>query len=448
MKKTLSILMALILLLGIVVQPVSAAQESEKVQYLIDKGYIKGDNQGNLKLDKSITRAEFSKMMVVIDGKEGEAKNLKDKKTSFTDLPTSHWANGYVNQAVKDGYIKGYTDNTFRPEDNILYAEVLTILAKNSGYKPVETKTGRWADQYIDFAKNNKFLTDIEIKDFYDVGGREKVFEILYNYLMNKDSVKVSEVKEEPVKEVIVADVDEYHILQGPVMGPKKSSSKKYPIIGGELTTAEKYKFGVWDLFRYKPLEKNNDGFKFFLNGVEKDASSLWVNPENGALYIPAEFLREVGPTLYNLDVTNGKLMGKQNFAIDFGKVVAEDNESYSMPLSAREFSIGSLVRPDDNEHPYRIRVSIYTNKLAAKAGKDIEVKFKMVDRNNTLYMEAERILKTLGFDYSWDGKTLRLDGETDITKMKPKLYKEWYSVGVYNRINPEHPLYKYEVDN
>ena len=97
--------MALILLLGVVVQPVSAAEESEKVQYLVDKGYVQGDNQGNLNLDKAITRAEFSKMIVVIDGKEEAAKKLKDEKTSFTDLPVTHWSKGYINQAVKDGLI-------------------------------------------------------------------------------------------------------------------------------------------------------------------------------------------------------------------------------------------------------------------------------------------------------------------------------------------------------
>ncbi len=203
MKKTLAILLALVIVLGSVGQLAFAAQGSEKIEYLKNKGYIIGDNEGNLNLDKPITRAEFSKMIVVIDGKEEEAKKLKDEKTSFTDLEVSHWSNGYINQAVKDGYIKGYTDNTFKPEDNITYAEVLTILAKNSGYKEIKNKTGRWADQFIEFSKENKFLDDLALEDFYQAGLRQQVFEILYNYLKVKD-----EAKKEPAKEVVKTEDD------------------------------------------------------------------------------------------------------------------------------------------------------------------------------------------------------------------------------------------------
>uniref|UniRef100_UPI0013E8E097 S-layer homology domain-containing protein n=1 Tax=Longirhabdus pacifica TaxID=2305227 RepID=UPI0013E8E097 len=49
--------------------------------------------------------------------------------TSFTDIE-GHWAEQKILQAVNDGYISGYPDNTFRPDDNITRAEFASVIAR------------------------------------------------------------------------------------------------------------------------------------------------------------------------------------------------------------------------------------------------------------------------------------------------------------------------------
>ena len=51
----------------------------------------------------------------------------------FTDVPTTHWAYLNLRAAVRSGWIKGYPDNTFRPEATLTRADFVTMLARLSG---------------------------------------------------------------------------------------------------------------------------------------------------------------------------------------------------------------------------------------------------------------------------------------------------------------------------
>ena len=58
-----------------------------------------------------------------------EVANTGTKSTvTFTDLKTTHWAYNNIQRVVGLGGIKGYQDNTFKPEGTITYAELTSIL--------------------------------------------------------------------------------------------------------------------------------------------------------------------------------------------------------------------------------------------------------------------------------------------------------------------------------
>ena len=52
----------------------------------------------------------------------------------FKDVKSNHWAAGYVKAAVDNGWIAGYTDGTFRPENTILLEEAATAVLRMLGY--------------------------------------------------------------------------------------------------------------------------------------------------------------------------------------------------------------------------------------------------------------------------------------------------------------------------
>lgn len=93
-----------------------------EISTMSNKGYVNGNN-GMFRPNDSITRAEFVSMMVRILDIESENAN-----SSFIDVNSSDWFAPNVLAAVKNGMVKGYEDNTFRPHDPITRQEIGTII--------------------------------------------------------------------------------------------------------------------------------------------------------------------------------------------------------------------------------------------------------------------------------------------------------------------------------
>ena len=79
-------------------------------------GYTDGSFQPN----KTITRAEFATIISKFNQIEGSS--------NFTDVASSHWAAGYIGSAASQGWITGYSDGTYRPNNDITRAEAVTAI--------------------------------------------------------------------------------------------------------------------------------------------------------------------------------------------------------------------------------------------------------------------------------------------------------------------------------
>ena len=99
-------------------------------------GILKGDAQGNLNLDKPITRAEALAIIIRVSGLETSAELMKGQ-TKFADVnpdPSLEWATGYINLGVGQGIINGYPDGTFRGNANVTYAEMAKMILYAMNY--------------------------------------------------------------------------------------------------------------------------------------------------------------------------------------------------------------------------------------------------------------------------------------------------------------------------
>jgi len=112
-------------------------------------GILKGYTDGTLKLEKPISRAEVATIMVRIRGYENSSINLEG--IDFTDVTTSYWAYLNIQNAYKLEIIHGYPDLSFRPLNNISYAEVIAIMVNTLGHK--DNIVGNWPENYITKAK-------------------------------------------------------------------------------------------------------------------------------------------------------------------------------------------------------------------------------------------------------------------------------------------------------
>ena len=96
---------------------------ANSINYGVARGFINGYTDGTFKPDYPVTRAEFSKMLNIAFGISNT------QATSFRDVPSTAWYATEVKKAVAAGYINGYEDNTFRPNNNITRQEAAVMIA-------------------------------------------------------------------------------------------------------------------------------------------------------------------------------------------------------------------------------------------------------------------------------------------------------------------------------
>lgn len=128
----------------------------EPVRALARAGIVEGYSDGTFQPEDPITRAEFVAIMVRYCEL---AKGTGD--TGFSDVASNHWAIGYIKAAKDTGYVKGYPDGTFRPENNLTRAETVTII--NRIFDRVGNKDNVPADLSIfpDVKRNHYAWADI-----------------------------------------------------------------------------------------------------------------------------------------------------------------------------------------------------------------------------------------------------------------------------------------------
>jgi S-layer homology domain. len=95
---------------------------SDHIRRLKEQNIIEGSGNGTFGPQEQLTRAAFTKMMVIaFDIPEST------KKTTFTDT-TGHWAEPYIQSAVDASIVQGKTVNSFEPESPLSREEAATII--------------------------------------------------------------------------------------------------------------------------------------------------------------------------------------------------------------------------------------------------------------------------------------------------------------------------------
>lgn len=134
-KRILSILLAVCMAASLLSVPAGAAAAADggEVQTIRALGIMTGDSAGNLKLEANVTRAQFAKMLV-------NASKYKDSVgdgegvSLFKDVKSSHWASRYIKTVVDEGWMTGYTDGTFRPDQTLTLEQACASVLRLLGY--------------------------------------------------------------------------------------------------------------------------------------------------------------------------------------------------------------------------------------------------------------------------------------------------------------------------
>ncbi len=167
---------------------ISNTSDTEKIDVLRLLEIVKGDENGNLNLDAPVTRAEFVKMALCAS----TYKDTADETLSyslFPDVTGSHWAAGYISSAIQAGWISGYLDGTFRPENRVTLEEAVVIALKMLGYTN-EDFQGTYPESQLAKYEQTDLDTSINASRG-DVLTRLECMKLIYNTLCTKNKAGV-----------------------------------------------------------------------------------------------------------------------------------------------------------------------------------------------------------------------------------------------------------------
>ena len=103
-------------------------------KYLNNNGVTYGKSKTIFAPDDAITRAEFATLAVRFFDVYGDGDaEIMEQYKDFNDVSDGYWAAAYIKAAAKHGWINGYGDGSFRADDEINRAEVVTIVNRLLG---------------------------------------------------------------------------------------------------------------------------------------------------------------------------------------------------------------------------------------------------------------------------------------------------------------------------
>ncbi|OGJ42860.1 hypothetical protein A3B60_04025 [Candidatus Peregrinibacteria bacterium RIFCSPLOWO2_01_FULL_39_12] len=121
------------------------------ISYLQDAKVVQGYADGTFKPGNSINRAEFLKIVMEASGKEFGGENCyKDVK--------DEWFAKYVCGATELGLVSGYGDKTFKPGQDINFAEASKIIANTLGLEISEDSEENWYQKYVTTLEDKKAI--------------------------------------------------------------------------------------------------------------------------------------------------------------------------------------------------------------------------------------------------------------------------------------------------
>lgn len=132
----------------------ATANYAGAVQTLSALNIVQGDDNGLFNPDNNVTRGEFTKMVVEALGEGSVAEATTTSQFTDAATTTQHWAAGYIATGVSEGWINGYGDGTFGPDDSVTYVQAVKMLVSAIGYESYAQNQGGWPSGYLQFGNS------------------------------------------------------------------------------------------------------------------------------------------------------------------------------------------------------------------------------------------------------------------------------------------------------
>ncbi len=109
-------------------------QNYSAIRWLKFQGVVQGYGDGTYKPDIKISRAELTKIIIAAEFDKSDIDSCQPSKT-FKDVDVHQWYAPYICVALNNNIIQGYSDNSFRPLNDITFAEAAKIITQSLKYQ-------------------------------------------------------------------------------------------------------------------------------------------------------------------------------------------------------------------------------------------------------------------------------------------------------------------------
>jgi len=178
LKKLSAYILALCLVFSAL--PTLATETDGRLALLRSLGIFEGYEDGAYRLENNLTRAEFTKVAVCAS-ENRKTVSAYLSVSPYADVPHTLWSAPYIRLAAQKGYVTGYLDSTFRPDDPITFAEATAVFLRLLGYQNSDFGAA-WPRGHMEIAKRLGLTDGIEL-DYNASITRGDTVTLLYNLL-------------------------------------------------------------------------------------------------------------------------------------------------------------------------------------------------------------------------------------------------------------------------
>ena len=189
LKKTAAVILA-----AAITAASSGVSAQEDITAVLEKlsrlEIMNGYEDGNFYPERLLTRAEMTQILLnleIPDIKSVLSEADISKLKRYHDVPENHWAAKAIGLSEQYpfllDYMDGFPNRTYKPDNNMTYAEVIKILVDILGYKPfAEVSFGGYPDGYLSEANFLEITNGIEFNPNANVTRGDTAI-MIYNML-------------------------------------------------------------------------------------------------------------------------------------------------------------------------------------------------------------------------------------------------------------------------
>ncbi|MBN1494511.1 S-layer homology domain-containing protein [Candidatus Peregrinibacteria bacterium] len=155
----------------------------DAIRFIYEQGIVSGYADGSYQPDKTINRAEITK--IIVEAAYGDEFNLYSYTDCFDDVVTTDWFEKYVCYAKVKGIVTGYDSVTFKPTKAVNFVEALKIVMV--GYGEEYQQSDPWYKKMVELASENNIIP-LDVKGFDQVFTRGQMAELITRNIKYKDT--------------------------------------------------------------------------------------------------------------------------------------------------------------------------------------------------------------------------------------------------------------------